>query len=164
MIEEKPPKRIARRRHLHHPAGYMRQGPPWWSTALPSHQSALRTHLGNPLDQSRIRRMAERLRRRQETTAPRPTNSPLRYRRNRKRKLALQKPLLTKNRHTRSLGLRNPGQLRRGASALVSVVALAIEQPAFGQLRARRGLTVVGSGWRQWMVIVADGQNYGRFL
>ena len=30
-----------------------------------------------------------------------------------------------------------------------AIVALAIEQPAFGQLRARRGLTVVGSGWRQ---------------
>src|SRR4029077_20951543 len=58
--------------------------------------------------------MAQRVRRRQDDhRAARPPNSPLRYRGNRQRQLALQKPR-RRSRNPRSPRLRNLGQLRRG--------------------------------------------------
>ena len=82
--------------------------------AVPSRQPALRAHLHRRHHQSRVRRMAQRVRRRQDDDrAARPPDSPLRHRRNRQRQLALQKPR-RRSRSPRSPRLRNPGQLRRG--------------------------------------------------
>ncbi len=66
------------------------------SAAVPPDQSPLRAHLDHPVDQSRLCRMAKRLRRRQnDHRAARPAVPPLRHSRNRQRELALQKPHLT---------------------------------------------------------------------
>ena len=65
--------------------------------ALPSDQPPLRADLDHPVDQSCLRRMAERLWRRQDDHGlARPADPSLRHRRNRKRELALQKPRLTR--------------------------------------------------------------------
>ena len=50
-----------------------------------------------------------------------------------------------------------------GTAPNLTVTGLAKALP-YSWIEQERGLTVVGSGRRQWMVIVADGQNYGRFL
>ena len=64
--------------------------------ALPPDQPALRAHLDHRHDQSRLRRMAERLRRRQDDDrAARSPDPSLRHHRNRQRELALQEPRLT---------------------------------------------------------------------
>src|SRR5216684_1681050 len=58
--------------------------------------------------------MAQRVRRRQDDhRAARPSDSPLRHRREWQRQLALQKPR-RRSHSPRSPRLRNPGQLRRG--------------------------------------------------
>ena len=60
---------------------------------VPPRQPALRAHLDHRHHQSRLRRMAERLQRRQDDDrAARSPDPPLRYRRDRQRQLALQKP------------------------------------------------------------------------
>ena len=65
------------------------------TAALPPHQPPLRADLGHRHHQPRLRRMARRLRRRQDDhRAPRPAHPPLRHRRDRQRKLALQEPRL----------------------------------------------------------------------
>ena len=59
-------------------------------------QPTLRAHLNHPVDQSGLRRMAQRLRRRQDDDGvARPADPPLRHSRNRQRELALQEPHLT---------------------------------------------------------------------
>ena len=64
--------------------------------AVPSRQPALRAHLDRRHHQSRLRRMAERVRRSQnDDRAARPPDPSLRHRRNRQRKLALQEPRLS---------------------------------------------------------------------
>ena len=61
-------------------------------------QPALRAHLDHRHHQPRLRRMAERLRRRQDDhRAARSPHPPLRHRRDRQRQLALQEPRLTSN-------------------------------------------------------------------
>lgn len=61
--------------------------------AVPSHQPPLRAHLDHRDDQSRLRRMAFGLWRRQDDhCTARPADPPLRHRRNRQRELALQDP------------------------------------------------------------------------
>ena len=63
------------------------------TTSVPSRQPALRAHLHRRHHQSRLRRMAQRVRRRQDDhRAARSSDPPLRHRRNRQRQLALQKP------------------------------------------------------------------------
>ena len=63
---------------------------------VPPDQPALRADLGHRHHQPRLRRMAERLRRRQDDhRAPRPPHPSLRHRRDRQRELALQEPRLT---------------------------------------------------------------------
>jgi len=62
----------------------------------PPDQPALRADLRDRHHQPRLRRMAERLRRREDDDrAPRPPHPPLRDRRDRQRELALQEPRLT---------------------------------------------------------------------
>jgi IstB-like ATP binding protein len=81
---------------------------------VPPHQPALRAHLDHRHHQSRLRRMAERLHRRQDDhSTARSPHSPLRYHRNWKRQLALQKPRRRSPHNPRSRRLRNPDQLRR---------------------------------------------------
>jgi hypothetical protein len=64
--------------------------------SVPPDQQTLRAHLDHRDDQPRLRRMADGLRRRQDDDrAARPPHPPLRYRRNRQRKLAVQDPRLT---------------------------------------------------------------------
>ena len=70
-------------------------------------------------DQSRLRRLADRFRRRQDDhRVARPAHASLRHRRDRQRELALQEPLLTFKRPfltpPRSPRLHNPDQFRRG--------------------------------------------------
>ena len=63
--------------------------------AVPPDQPSLRADLDHRHDQPRLRRMAERVRRSEDDDrAARPPHSPLRHRRDRQRKLALQKPRL----------------------------------------------------------------------
>ena len=63
--------------------------------AVPPDQPSLRAHLGHRHDQSRLRRMAHRVRRRQDDhRAARPPHPPLRHRRDRQRELAVQEPRL----------------------------------------------------------------------
>jgi hypothetical protein len=63
---------------------------------LPSRQPALRANLDPRHHQPRLRRMAERIRRPEnDHRASRPPHPPLRHRRDRKRKLALQEPRLS---------------------------------------------------------------------
>ena len=65
--------------------------------AVPPDQPALRADLGHRHHQPRLRRMAERLRRRQDDHgAARPPHPSLRHRRDRQRELALQEPRLTR--------------------------------------------------------------------
>ena len=74
----------------------------------------LRTHLHHRHHQSGLRRMAKRVRRCQDDhRTARSTDPPLRYRRDRQRELALQKPSRRSRDHPRSRRLRNPDQLRR---------------------------------------------------
>ena len=62
---------------------------------VPSGQQALRAHLGDHHHQPGLRRMAQRVRRRQDDHgAPRPAHPPLRHRRDRQRQLAAQEPQL----------------------------------------------------------------------
>ena len=82
-------------------------------------QPALRANLDHRHHQSRLRRMAERVRRSEDDhRAARPPHPSLRHRRDRQRKLALQEPRLTFKTSAphdpRSPRLRNPNQLRRG--------------------------------------------------
>ena len=64
--------------------------------AVPPDQPALRADLDHRHHQPRLRRMAQRLRRRQDDhRAARPPHPPLRHRRDRQRELALQEPRLT---------------------------------------------------------------------
>ena len=66
------------------------------AAAVPHRQPALRAHLGDRHHQSRLRRMAERLRRPEDDhRTARPPHPPLRHRRDRQRQLALQEPRLT---------------------------------------------------------------------
>ncbi len=80
---------------------------------------ALRTHVRDGDDQPCLRRMAERVRRSEnDDRVARPSDPPLRHRRDRQRELALQAPRLTiaaTTPHARRR--RNPDQLRRRASA-----------------------------------------------
>ena len=63
---------------------------------VPPDQPALRAHLDHRHHQPRLRRMAERLRRRQDDhRAARPPDPSLRHRRDRQRQLALQEPRLS---------------------------------------------------------------------
>ena len=58
--------------------------------------AALRAHLDHRRDQSRLRRMAERVRRpKDDHRAPRSPHAPLRHHRDRQRELALQEPRLS---------------------------------------------------------------------
>src|ERR1700724_2415912 len=83
-------------------------------TPVPPHQPALRAHLDHRHHQSRIRRMAECLCRRQDDDrSARSPHPSLRYHRNRKRQLALQEPRRRSPHEPRSRRLRNPDQLRR---------------------------------------------------
>ena len=67
--------------------------------AVPSDQPALRAHLDHRHHQPRFRRMAERLRRREDDDgAPRSPHPSLRDHRDRQRVLALQEPRLTQSR------------------------------------------------------------------
>jgi len=60
---------------------------------VPPDQPSLRAHLGHRHDEPRLRRLAHRLRRRQDDDrAARPAHPPLRHRRDRQRELALQDP------------------------------------------------------------------------
>ena len=75
--------------------------------ALPSDQQALRKHLAADHHQSRLRRLAAGVRRRQDDDRhARPADAPLRYRRDRQHELAVQKPLLTPRPHGRSVRAR----------------------------------------------------------
>ena len=66
------------------------------AAALPPHEPALRAHFDRHHHQSRLRRMAIRLRRPQDDhRAARPPDPPLRDHRDRQRELALQEPLLS---------------------------------------------------------------------
>jgi hypothetical protein len=68
----------------------------WRPAALPSDQPALRTHLYHCHYQYRLRRLAERIRRREDDDrAARSLDPSLRNRRDRQRVLALQKPRLS---------------------------------------------------------------------
>ena len=65
---------------------------------VPPDQQALRADINHRHDQSRLWRMAHRLRRREDDhRAPRPAHTPLRDRRDRQRKLALQEPGIAQN-------------------------------------------------------------------
>ena len=82
---------------------------------IPPRQSALRAHLDHRHHQPGLRRMAERVRRRQDDhRAARSADPPLRHRRDRQRQLALQEPSRRSHVNPRSPRLRNPDQLRRG--------------------------------------------------
>ena len=71
--------------------------------------------LGHRHDQPRLRRMADRLRRRQDDHgAARSPYPPLRHRRDRQRELALQEPRAEAGSGPRSPRLRNPTSSRRG--------------------------------------------------
>ena len=71
---------------------------------VPPHQPSLRADLDHRHDQPRLRRMADRVRRRQDDhRAPRSPHPPLRHRRDRKRELALQKPRLSSTQQDRLL-------------------------------------------------------------
>ena len=66
------------------------------AAALPSRQPALRAHFGHRHHQSKFWRMAKRFRRRQnDHRVARSSHSPLRHRRDRQRKLAVQKSRLS---------------------------------------------------------------------
>ena len=66
---------------------------------LPPHEPALRANLHRHHNQPRLRRVAVRLRRPQDDHgAPRSSHPPLRDHRDRQRELALQEPILTRNR------------------------------------------------------------------
>ena len=68
----------------------------WRPAALPSDQPALRAHLHHCHYQSRVRRLAERIRRREDDDrTARSADPSLRNRRDRQRVLALQKPRLS---------------------------------------------------------------------
>src|SRR5690606_21665542 len=84
---------------------------------------ALRTHFDHRHDQPGVRRMANRLRRRQDDHGtPRPAHPPLRDHRDRQRKLALQEPsiaqtappLARRRRVTWGLRSAGPAQLQGG--------------------------------------------------
>ncbi|MGY4448952.1 hypothetical protein ACVWZR_003612 [Bradyrhizobium sp. i1.3.1] len=93
--------------------GYLPFAQSGGSAPVPSHQPALRAHLHHCHHQSCVRRMAERVRRRQnDHRATRPIDPSLRHRRDRQRQLAIQKPRRCSN-NPRSRRLRNPDQLRR---------------------------------------------------
>ena len=65
----------------------------WRPTAVPPDQPPVRAHLDHRHDQSRLRRMGERVRRPQDDDGPAgPAYPSLRYRRDRQRQLALQEP------------------------------------------------------------------------
>src|SRR5262245_43661533 len=85
------------------------------SAPVPPRQPALRTHIDHRHHQSRLRRMAECVRRRKnDDGVARPPNPPLRYRRDQKRQLALQEPRQrSRFNNPRPRHLRNPDQLRR---------------------------------------------------
>jgi hypothetical protein len=69
--------------------------PDRWPAALPPDQPALRAQLGHRHHQPDLRRVADRVRRRQNDHGPpRPADPSLRHRPDRQRKLALQKPRL----------------------------------------------------------------------
>ena len=84
------------------------------------YDAVLRAELRHRHDEPRLRRVAVRLRRRQDDhRAPRPAYPPLRHRRDRQRELALQEQALSSP-HTADpepARLRNPHQLRRAASS-----------------------------------------------
>ncbi len=91
------------RRPAPHPAtetGYFRWAAGWGAgrcrlsvSEERSSQPTLRAHLDHCDDQPGLQRMAERIRRREgDNSAARPAHPPLRYRRDRQRKLALQDP------------------------------------------------------------------------
>ena len=83
------------------------------STAVPPHQPPLRAHLDHRHHQSCLRRMAQRLHRRQDDDrVARSPHSPLRNHRNWQRQLALQESGRGSH-EPRSRRLRNPDQLRR---------------------------------------------------
>lgn len=70
------------------------------TAAVPPDKQTLRTHLDHRHHQFGLRRMAQRLRRCQDDNrVARPAYAPLRDRRNRKRKLALQEPRIAQTRN-----------------------------------------------------------------
>ena len=96
---------------------------------------ALRAHLDPRHHQPRLRRMAQRLRRRQDDhSAPRPADPPLRNRRDRQRKLAVQKPRLT----PAALPRRNPSCRRAHGPQEQALRAAAEEAPVLDRRCARR--------------------------
>ena len=108
--------------------------------SIPFDQQALRAHFDHRHHQSRVRRMANRLRRRQDDhRAARQAHPSLRDRRNWKRVLALQKPLSKlkpKSPITRTwFALCNPGQ-RRAIQVLIVNMGGQFWTPIRGQLSA----------------------------
>ena len=99
--ESRRPERTHRRALLRHDLDRHRRTrlsavqPDRRPAALPPDQQALREHLGRHHHQSRLRRVAAGLRRRQDDHGhARPAHPPLRHRRDRQRELALQKQSL----------------------------------------------------------------------
>ena len=118
-----------------------------WPAPVPPDQPALRADLDHRHHQPRLRRMAERLRRRQDDHGPARSPHPsLRHRRDRQRELALQEPRLTVRLPTGC-----PGGCTGTSRAVRSPVRLEHARSRRGPLLCTTGTT--SSGGQHWTPI-----------